>query len=141
MRDVLLRELDLGFRHGLDPQRPVGGSVEGVRALLRGCGLEVLEPGMVERRDVGADGHMRDSICAAVSLAQVATSAFVCDAILGSVFGTEDGHGVSLSVFAGERRRDRHRADRPPVACVRARVPRALILADQRSGTDLTSKF
>ena len=67
---------------------------------------------------------MRDLICAAVSLAQVATSALVCDAILGSVFGTEDGHGVSLSVFAGERRRiGIALTDRPSRACVRRACP------------------
>ena len=47
---------------------------------------------------------MRDLMSEAESLAQAATRDLVCDAILGSVFGTDAGHGTSLSVFAGERR-------------------------------------
>ena len=56
----------------------------------------------------------------------------VCDAILSSVFGTEDGHGVSLSVFAGERRRiGIALTDRPSRACACVARSTVLILADQ----------
>ena len=54
---MLLGERHLGLGHGFDREGFVRGPVEGVRALFRRVCVKVLEPCVVERRDVGADGH------------------------------------------------------------------------------------